>query len=282
MLRPRPVIAALLLVLVPACLGPAGRPASSPAPPRARLALSPFVDETSKGAGPLAEGLRLFLQEAFAREPTLQLMRRPEERADLLLRGTLLDFRPAGGQGPPALVTELGLVDVRNGALVTSRIVTGAGPGGRERETPLPGPLQHWAGSGTEGILRAWLASALVALREGVPVGYFVYDAAGKAVRPLPPPPLKAGQRPGAPGFSSGLVTPTATVTAETAHVREGPGSRHPIRGELNRGEVVQVLDERGEWSNVRSPGGLEGWILRGLLTEPRVPPPGSPPEKNP
>lgn len=275
--RTRPAVAALLLALVGACATPAGRPASAPAPLRARLALSPFTDETPKGAGSLAEGLRLLLQDALAREPAFELTRRPPERADLLLRGTLLDFRAAGGADPPALVTELGLVDIRNGALVIGRIVTGTATEGRETRMSLPNPLQHWAGTPTEVLLRAWLASALVAIREGVPAGYFVYDAAGRPAAALPPPPPRTGQRPAAPDVPPGAATGTATVTAERANVREGPGPRFPILGQLKQGEAVQVLDERGEWTNVRSPGGLEGWVFRGLLTDPRVPP-----EKNP
>ena len=279
---PRPAVAALLLALVPACAAGTGGPATTPAPLRARLALSPFVDETPRGAGPVAEGLRLLLQEALARDPTLLLTRPPGERADLLLQGTLLDFQPAGGPGPPTLVAELGLLDLRNGALVISRIVTAAGRGRPGGSAALPGPLEHWAGTGTEGLLRAWLASAHVALREGVPAGYFVYDAAGKPVAALPPPPPRTGKRPAAPHVPPGAFTPTATVAAETANLMEGPGLRYPILGQVKRGEAVQVLDERGEWTNVRSPGGLEGWVFRGLLTEPRVPPLGSPPEKNP
>jgi len=280
--RPRPAVAALLLALVPACAAPTSGPATTPAPLRARLAISPFVDETPRGAGPVAEGLRLLLQEALDRDPILLLTRPPGERADLLLRGTLLDFRPAGGADPPALVTELGLLDLRNGALVIGRIVTGADRGRPAGSAALPSPLEHWAGTATEGLLQAWLASALAALREDVPAGYFVYDAADEPVAALPPPPPRTGKRPVTPDVLPGAVTPTATVTAETANLMKGPGPRYPILGELKRGEAVQVLNERGEWTNVRSSGGLEGWVFRGLLTEPRVPPPGGPPEKNP
>ncbi len=274
---PLPAITLLLLALVTACAAPTDSPVSSPHPLRTRLALAPFGDETQRGAGPLAEGLGLFLQEALAREPTVQIVRGPDDQADLFLRGTLLDFRPPAASDPPGLVTELGLLDARNGGLLTSRIVTGAGPRGPEMETALPGPLRHWAGTAAENLLRVWLASALIMIREAVPAGYFVYDAAGNPVGALPPPPPRR-QRPAASDLPPGALAPTATVTAERADVREGPGPRYPILGQLKRGEGVQVLDERGEWSNVRTPGGLEGWVLRGLLTPPRVLPPGGPP----
>jgi len=276
---PRPLLAmaVLFVALVPACTAPQDSRVASPAPRRARLALAPFGDETRRGAGPLAEGLRLFLEEALSREPALQVVRRPDDQADLLLRGALLEFRPLAGSDPPVLVTELGLLDVRNGALVISRIVRGAGPRGPEMETAIPGPLRHWAGTAAENLVRVWLASALVMLREAVPAGYFVYDAAGKPVASLPPPPPRR-QRPAASDLPPGAPVPTATVTAERADVREGPGPPFPILGHLKRGEGVQVLDERGDWSNVRTPGGLEGWVFRGSLTPPRVLPPGGPP----
>lgn len=266
-------IAALVLLLLPAC----ARPGISPAPLQVRLALSPFVDETSGGAGPVAEGLRLFLQEALARDPAFRLVRSPDERADLLLQGALLDFRPATGTEPVVLASELGLLDVRNGALVVSRIVTGAGPVAA-LEAELPGPLQSWAGTPTERLFQAWLASALAAVREGTPSGYFVYDASGRPMARLPPPPLRAGQRHRVPGSGLGTRALTATVRAESASLREGPGTRYVVIGELKRGEAVEVLDERGEWSNVRGAGGLEGWVFRGLLTAPRVPLPAPPP----
>lgn len=269
-------IAALVLLLLSAC----APPARSPAPLQVRLALSAFADETSRGAGPVAEGLLLFLQEALARDPAFRLIRRPDERADLLLQGALLDFRPATGAEPAVLVSELGLLDVRNGALVVSRIVTGAGAVAA-LEAELPGPLQSWAGTPTERLLRAWLASALVAVREGTPSSYFVYDASGRPMAALPPPPLRAGQRPRVPGSGPGTRPLTATVRAESASLREGPGTRYTVIGELKRGEAVEVLDERGEWSNVRAAGGLEGWVFRGLLTAPRVPLPVPPPTQD-
>ena len=259
----------LVLLLLPTCA-----PSSTPrALLTVRLDLSPFTDETREGAGTMAEGLRLFLQDALTRDPAFGRIRRPDERADLLLRGALLDFRPAFGEEPALLVTELGLLDVRNGALVVSRIVTGAGPVA-SFEVGLPAPLGSWDGTRTEPLLRTWLASALVAVREGTPSGYFVYDSRGRPLAALPPPPLRAGERPGVPGSRPGARTPAATVRAESASVREGPGTRHAIVGELRRGETVEVLDERGEWSNVRAPRGLEGWVFRGLLTAPRVPTP--------
>ncbi|MBI3003420.1 MAG: SH3 domain-containing protein [candidate division NC10 bacterium] len=264
---------ALVLLLLPACAPPSTPPAPSPAPLQARLVLSPFADETSGGAGPVAEGLRLFLQEALARDPAFRLIRHPDERADLLLQGALLDFRPGSRAEPAVLVSELGLLDVRNGALVVSRIVTGAGPA-EAGDAALPASLRSWAGTPTEPLLRAWLASALVAVREGTPSGYFAYDAAGRPVAALPPPPLRAGQRLRVPGSGPGSRGLTATVRAESASLREGPGTRYAVIGELKRGEAIEVLDERGEWSNVRAAGGLEGWVFRGLLTAPRVRPP--------
>lgn len=280
--RTSPALAALLVALLPACVAPAGRLTHSPLPLRARLALSPFVDETPRGAGPLAEGLGLLLREALAGEPRFQLTLPPGEQADVLLRGALLDFRPAAGPDPPVLVTELGLVDARNGALLISRIVAGTAQGRPAEGAALPGSLEHWAGTSTERVLRAWLASALVALREGVPAGYFIYDAAGTPATLLPPPPARAGQRSVAPDVLPGTLSPTATVTAEQANIREGPGARYPVLGQLKREESVEVLDERGEWSNVRAQGGLEGWVSRGLLTEPRLPIPGGSPGGNP
>lgn len=280
--RTSPAVATLFVALLPACVAPAGPLAEPPLPPRARLALSPFVDETPQGAGPLAEGLALLLREALAREPRFQLTFPPGEQADVLLRGTILDFRPAAGPDPPILVTELGLVDARNGALMISRIVTGTGQGPPTEGAALPGSLERWAGTSTERVLRAWLPSALAALQDGVPAGYFIYDAAGTPVAPLPPPPARAGQRSVAPDVLPGTLAPTATVRAEGANLREGPGARFPVLGRLKRGEAVQLLDERGEWSNVRAPDGTEGWVFRDLLTEPRVPIPGGASEGNP
>lgn len=62
------------------------------------------------------------------------------------------------------------------------------------------------------------------------------------------------------------------TVSANSANVREGPGTTFGVLGSLGRGEQVLVLAEENPiegWSRVRLEGdGLEGYIATRLLVE--------------
>lgn len=67
-----------------------------------------------------------------------------------------------------------------------------------------------------------------------------------------------------------------ATLYAETMYVHEvmkitlrtGPGTNHKILSMLESGQSVQVIERGQEWSQVKTSGGKEGWVLNRFLTD--------------
>lgn len=55
----------------------------------------------------------------------------------------------------------------------------------------------------------------------------------------------------------------TAEVTAQALNFRRGPGTQHETTGTIPRGVRVTVLDvtAAGDWAQVRTPAGHEGWV---------------------
>jgi SH3 domain protein len=70
------------------------------------------------------------------------------------------------------------------------------------------------------------------------------------------------------------LILPAASV-AETVYVSEdfeitmrtGPGSDRKIISLVQSGKALEILEKGQEWSNVRTVGGKEGWVLTRYLT---------------
>jgi SH3 domain protein len=49
-------------------------------------------------------------------------------------------------------------------------------------------------------------------------------------------------------------------------NIRTGPGLRYRILGVLATGDSVEVLSRTEGWTQVRAPGGMDGWIPEGYL----------------
>lgn len=60
--------------------------------------------------------------------------------------------------------------------------------------------------------------------------------------------------------------TPHRIVTAPSARLRAGPGTRHRILGTLEQNEILRTLQTRGAWVRVqRSADGRKGWVAKRL-----------------
>lgn len=55
-------------------------------------------------------------------------------------------------------------------------------------------------------------------------------------------------------------------VTAGTLNVRSGPGTQFNIMTEVHRGDVVEVIDERGDWRRIDLEGNDDGWVHEAYL----------------
>lgn len=60
---------------------------------------------------------------------------------------------------------------------------------------------------------------------------------------------------------------PTSTVTHTDVNFRSGPGTSYPVIGSLNKGDVLRVLDVKGDWMQAVSPKGITGWVAAWLTS---------------
>ena len=82
---------------------------------------------------------------------------------------------------------------------------------------------------------------------------------------------LEQAAAPAEPAFND-FNTPTVilrTVTADAANVRNAASRSATVIGRVERGEVVQLVEEVGDWVHVRIEGdGVEGFVHRSLLSD--------------
>jgi hypothetical protein len=72
------------------------------------------------------------------------------------------------------------------------------------------------------------------------------------------------------PGFND-FNNPTVTlryITADAANVRDAGSRSAAVIGRLERGEIVQVIAEQGDWVHIRIEGdGIDGYVHRRLIS---------------
>lgn len=56
-------------------------------------------------------------------------------------------------------------------------------------------------------------------------------------------------------------------VVGNVVNVRSGGGMDYPVISQVYTGQRLELLGQEGNWSNVRLPGGAEGWIYSPLLS---------------
>lgn len=107
------------------------------------------------------------------------------------------------------------------------------------------------------------LAPALLALLLAAPV-------LAQAPAPARPP---AERSPEALRNTSGLPVPRfASLRAERAFLRAGPGKEYPVQWVFIRpGVPLEVTDEWNLWRRVRDADGTEGWMDRAMLSTSRT-----------
>ena len=59
--------------------------------------------------------------------------------------------------------------------------------------------------------------------------------------------------------------TPHMVITARTANMRSGPGTKFKRVATLEQHEVVRTVKKSGSWAQVRRENGQQGWIAKSL-----------------
>lgn len=68
--------------------------------------------------------------------------------------------------------------------------------------------------------------------------------------------------------YAAGKLPRFASLASDEVNLRTGPGTRYPIRWVYHRkGLPVEIIDEYGNWRQLRDPDGETGWVHYGLLT---------------
>jgi N-acetylmuramoyl-L-alanine amidase len=65
---------------------------------------------------------------------------------------------------------------------------------------------------------------------------------------------------------SAAWAVGSVQVTVENLNVRSGPSLQDPVLATLPAKSVLPVLDEQGDWLNVRLPDGRTGWVANWLV----------------
>lgn len=101
--------------------------------------------------------------------------------------------------------------------------------------------------------------------------------APGDTLRILPlaqtatPAVLEQAAAPAEPAFND-FNNPTVTlrtITAEAANVRDAASRTGAVIGRVERGEIVQMVEQVGDWVHIRIEGdGVEGFVHRRLISD--------------
>jgi len=60
---------------------------------------------------------------------------------------------------------------------------------------------------------------------------------------------------------------PTVTVTRTDVNFRAGAGTSYPVIGMLQKGNVLRVIEQQGDWIKAVSPNGVTGWVASWLTS---------------
>ncbi|MEW9667251.1 SH3 domain-containing protein [Ammoniphilus sp. 3BR4] len=75
-----------------------------------------------------------------------------------------------------------------------------------------------------------------------------------------------SGNGSGSPAKSSPAPSlPKATVNGSNVNVRTGPDTANPVAGQVQSGDTLIVLEEKGDWLRIKKEG-LEGWVANWLV----------------
>ena len=69
-------------------------------------------------------------------------------------------------------------------------------------------------------------------------------------------------------------------VVWASVNLREGPGMRYKIVGNVKKGTSVAILEDDGQWLHIRLEDRKEVWIFKAATTVPPKPPPPTDPSK--
>lgn len=163
---------------------------------------------------------------------------------------TAPEFRnapPAGGPATQKVRVEDGpIVNIRSGPGVTynqiDRVIEGDLLTVLGQSTDVNG--KTWYEVQLDGEKKGWIAGWLVSLVQVPPS-----EDQGTEIQP------------------PANITRRAVVIGDSVNIRTGPSTRFPSLGQVDRGEVLEILGQQQAWFEVRLPDGTQGWVAESLVS---------------
>ncbi len=278
--------------------------------PRARVVVINFIDKSAKGkeTSQLGDGITEMLnnsllatnryivivgkslEDILTQETGRSHQAKKEERFDLLVEGTIGEFKPGiAGAGEessnitlmikvvnPRTKLELGTERIR-GRATDFGGSTGKGGG------VLPKAFKDFSKTPMEKALRiAVEESASFIVAKTPPESYVVLPPVAQKETPKPPPPPppeipKVTQPPPPPPPPPLRVT---QVVWSNVNLREGPGLKYKVVGNVKKGVSLKILELKGDWLHVQLENGNEAWVTKLATSETNNSSPSPPPPK--
>jgi curli biogenesis system outer membrane secretion channel CsgG len=280
--------------------------------PKARVVVTKFIDKSVKGkeTSQVGDGLAEMLRNALLATNRYIIQVRKSldddvrgqdignsgrlkkgEETDLLIEGVIREFQygiaGAGDEtGGASYVTLIVTVtDPRTKQILATERVRGkatefggtTGRGGGE----LPEVFRNFSKTLMEKSIRIAIEeSASFIVAKTPPEYYRVFPVISPRETPKTPPESQKVTPSTPPPPSPLRVT---QVIWANVNLREGPGMKYRVIGNLKKGTSLKILEGKGDWLHVRLEDGGEGWVIKSATSEaPPSSPTPTPPKPSP
>ncbi len=186
-------------------------------------------------------------------------------------------FKGAGKVKTSHLALIIKMVDAKTGRRIASEQIEGKatdieGLAGLSRGT-LAGSLSGYSNTPMEKAIRIAIDNAVKLVVAKTPERYYrVLQKEEIQPASLPPPSISP---PPVTNLSSGISMESSSSGSRIVYVkwpkvslRDGPGMNFKSLMELQKGTVLDVIEEKGSWIRVRLEDGQEGWVGKATVSE--------------
>jgi curli biogenesis system outer membrane secretion channel CsgG len=283
--------------------------------PKARVVVVKFTDKSVRGkeTSLVGDGMAEMLRNALlatnryiikVRKPSNETHRdqdvvnsgriKKEEDIDLVVEGIVKGFKPgiagAGEEtgGTSYVTLMITVTNSRTNQILETRKMTGKAAGlegtNGKRKIGLPDVFKDFSKTPMEKAIRVAIEeSASFIVAKTPPESYRVLPVITPRETPKPPPiktqpEVSLPPQPPAPPPKPALRV-TEVVWAHV-NVREGPGTKYKVIGNVKKGTSLKILELKGDWLHVRLEDGTEAWVFKSATSEAPNSSPSPPPPK--
>jgi curli biogenesis system outer membrane secretion channel CsgG len=280
--------------------------------PKARVFVARFVDKSARGreVSQVGDGMAEMLRNALlatnryiiqVRKSSENITRgqdvgdsgrlKKEEGIDLLIEGTVKEFRPgiagAGDETETSYVSVIiTVMDPRtNKVIATERMrrkVADFGDTIGRSRGGLSEVFKDFSKTPMEKAIRMVIEeSASFVVAKTPPESYRVLPVIQETPKPSPPVKPQVTLPPQPPVVPPKPTLPVTQVIWSSVNLREGPGTNYKVVRNVQKGTSLTVLEDKGQWLHVRLEDRSEAWVVKSATSlAPKPPPSATPPPK--